>query len=434
MGLPTPPAAPPQGASDGASERDEANVAPERAPADGGVPASGAPGDISAAAPDDTTARLAARVARRVVASHPGRPLDALLADDIGGNELKTLVMHALRRRARRLSLADLRAELERLTMTHASGADARRLHAFDGALFEAASAFEALDLAPVEPLGTAAFVGVDPNNVLATHRSVEAVSDLATGLALHVARRRTAGERGPMRLCASQRVLRLQPLENPAHTPHFRLAALASAERSAVPRADDACERRALLEHLVVWAETFDRAAAAGFRVAGVRVVLSDTRLVRASLRASGIDPEGVSRLASSTRPEAADDLLRSAAKPIARAALEPLEAARALGLGKRELELASALSREIAEPLRARRPDVDVSFDLGRLQGLAYYEGPFIKIMLRRDDGLELNAGDGGATNWLRKLCSDNRERLVTTGVGAELVVKVFDRGRNR
>ncbi|HEU4408947.1 MAG TPA: hypothetical protein VFS43_27050 [Polyangiaceae bacterium] len=420
-----PPTAPRQASTGGADVGDVTHNPPPGGAAHGTPPGGAARG----AATGDATARLAALAARRAAAAHPGRPLDALLADDLGGNDLKTLVMHALRRRARRRSFADLRAELGRLAMAHASEADARRLHAFDGAFFAAAAGFEAIELAPVQPLGASACAGVDPNHVLATHRAVEASSDPATALALHAARRRLAGDRGPVRLCASLRVLRLQPLDDPAFRPHFRLAALASAARSTGPRDDDGCERRALLEHLLVWADAFDRAAAAGFRTSGLRVLLSDTRLVRACLLACGIDPEGASRLASATRPDAADGLLHPAGGRIARAAPDPVEAARALGLGARELALAAALARDVAEPLRARRPDVEVAFDLGRLQGLSYYAGPFVRLVLRRDDGLELGAGDGGATTWLQALHSDRRERLVTTGVGAELLVKLFD-----
>jgi hypothetical protein len=135
----------------------------------------------------DATARLAARIGRRVAAAHPGRTVDALLADDLAGNELTSLLLHGLRQRALRRSFADLRDHAERMRMTHPSPVDARRLHAFDGVAFAAAAeaAFEVLELGPVHPLGAAARGGVDPNNVLLAARFAEVAADPTTGLVL---------------------------------------------------------------------------------------------------------------------------------------------------------------------------------------------------------------------------------------------------------
>ena len=65
---------------------------------------------------------------------------------------------------------------------------------------------------------------------------------------------------------------------------------------------------------------------------------------------------------------------------------------------------------------------------FDLARIQGLTYYRGPCLQLHVTRDDGLELPLGDGGALTWFGAMLDDRRERMVTTGIGAELLVKLF------
>ena len=364
----------------------------------------------------DRTAELAARIARDA-----GAPLDRLLAEELGGNELTTLLLHALRTRAR---ARDHRAVLEharRAAMTHASGADPRRLHAFDGALFGAARDFEAVELGPVVPLGATALAGVDPNNVLGAVRHVEVASDPATGLALHAARLRKDGRVDVLRLAASQRVLRLQPFDVPGFSPHFRLAALATASRAPRPH-------EALVEQLVAWADVVAALRASGFRTERLRVVLADTRVVRAVLEARGADPDALARRAQAHRPGSTEEALAAAGLAPPRAIDDPVPALEALGVPPAIVAIAAELRDVVGNPLARARPEVPVAYDLGRLQGLLYYDGPFVQLHVRRDDGVELGLGDGGALPWLGALLDDRKERLVVTGVGAELIAKAF------
>jgi hypothetical protein len=377
----------------------------------------------------DTTARIAARIAARAAAEFPGATIDALLAEHLAGNELTTLLLHGLRRRALRRSFAEVGEQALRLAMTQASAVDARRLHALDGALFAATAGFDAVELAPVNPLGATAGAGVEPNHVLTTSRFAELAADPTTGLALTAVRRRRGGERGALRLCASQRVLRLQPLDNPAFTPHFRLSALLGAARSARPGDDDACERRLLLEHLTAWAAFVAELPARGFRVSGLRVVVSDTRVVRAALAARQLDADAMARAVAAHRPGGTEALLAEAGVDVPRAAEDAATAATALDLPAPIVAIVEAMQREVAAPMAALATPIAVGFDFARLQGLGYYRGPFVQLHVRRDDGLELAMGDGGALSWLGAMLSDRRERLISTGVGVELLAKLFD-----
>ncbi|MFO0547112.1 MAG: hypothetical protein U0271_01925 [Polyangiaceae bacterium] len=371
------------------------------------------------------TAALARKVAIRAARSFPLRPIDELLAEHLAGNELTTLLMHAFRERARRRTFAHVLEQAEKLLMTHPSQASARRLHAFDGVAFGCARDFEALDLAPVEPLGLAPCTGVDANNVLATLRFGEVAADPSTALALAAARRKRAGRGNTkIRLCTSQRVLRLQPWEQPGFSPHFRLFALGTFVRSARAREDDATERHALREQIAVFCEMFDALPAAEFAPTTLRIVVSDTRLVAAALGKRGLDVEGLARRATSNRPSVAAELLAKV-DGVPRASEDPARDAAALGLGPAEQGLAAALHDDLAS-LRTRAP---LTFDFARLQGANYYRGPYVQLVARRADGFELPIGDGGAVPWMEELLSDHRERMVSTGLGSEIFVKLFD-----
>jgi hypothetical protein len=377
---------------------------------------------------DDTTTRLAARIGARARTAD-GQTLDHLLADELPGKELNTLLLHCLRRRALGRSFVDVLEHAERTPMFAASTADVRRLRAFDDCAFEEARDFEAVELSPVLPLGATAGAGVDPNNVLGAVRFAEAAADPAVGLALHAAlARRSTGE--PRRWCTSQRVLRLQPTSVPGFTPHFRLFALLSAARSESRGADLASEHRLLAEQLLVWARLFGRALpGARFRIAALRVVLADTEVVRACLRACGVDGADLARTARAHVPGSTEAALAGAGVVLPRATRDPVSALAELGIGKRFAARMAELVANVGAPLAAAHPEVEVVYDLARLQGLAYYDGPYIQLVIRHDDGWEVPIGDGGALGWIGAMLSNRRERTIVTGAGTEACVKLFD-----
>jgi hypothetical protein len=382
----------------------------------------------------DRTAELARLAAQRAAAAHPGAPLDHLLAS-VPSNDLTTLLLHAHRVRASARTFRELRDATERQPMLRASAADARRLHAFDAALFDTAAHHDAVALAPVSPLGAAACAGIDPNHALATLRLGEIAADPTAGLALEATRRRKAGTRAPIHLVASQRVLRMNPIGNiPGFSPHFQLAALASYQRSARAADDDALERALLAAHVATWADLFAALPARGFRISrapgSVRVVFADVRLTRAALVARNANPDALARQAVVHRPTSAADALAAAHIDLPRAvpAAALASTVAALGLPRSAQSLAAALVDELAAPLARSHPHVPVAFDLARIQGLTYDAGPCLQLHIRHDDGRDFNIGDGGALTWLGALLDDRRERMVTTGIGAELLAKLF------
>ncbi|BDG04402.1 hypothetical protein [Anaeromyxobacter oryzae] len=372
----------------------------------------------------DRTARIAASVARSA-----GAPelVDTLTA--LEGSALSSLLLEVFRARAARVSPADLLHAAER-AVHQPSSADARLLNRFDAAAFGAAAGFEARDLAPVAPLGAcAALAGVHPNNVLGALRGAEVLGDPTVPLALEAALRRRDREarRGPpLRLCASARLLRLQPVDAPGFTPHFRLFSLVTAGRDV---GEHRFETDALTDHVLVWLRLASTLQRQGFRFRRIEVEISDLEAISALLRAQGVDEDEIRSVAAAHRVGAADAVLAERGVELPSVVDDPRAA---LGAAHAQLpeEVALRLDRvreRVFPVIAAAYPAVVLRLDLSRLEGLGYYRGLALRIRFHGPAGM-LPVADGGVTTWTQALLSDRKERLFVSAIGTELLCKLY------
>jgi len=154
-----------------------------------------------------------------------------LLAQELSGSELHSVLLAVMQRRARRRAPREVLAHYQRDLFCAPSPVDLRTSMAIDLQLLEAAERFEAIELSPVAPLGACSTVAVtDQNRVLSSLRMTEVVSDPTNVLALECALRLRANPAAPVHLATAQRVVRAQPIPKlPGYTQHFRLFALGS-------------------------------------------------------------------------------------------------------------------------------------------------------------------------------------------------------------
>lgn len=298
------------------------------------------------------------------------------------------------------------------------SSVDARLLNGFDRAAFAAADGFEAVELSPVCPLGTTHVLGaVDQNNVLTTIRNAEVLGDSTPSLALECARRRKDPARRaadpPARLCASHRVVRLQPVDFPGYTAHFRLFALASAGRDT---GSNAFEIQHLGEHIRFYLRLFRALNAEGFSFTSPLVEISDLTIVEALLAAAGCSREQVRASVRAHIPGSAERFLAEQGVAL------PADVA-----SKDLPRQHEGLSR-LAGLLRTEFPEADFRFNLARLEGLGYYTGLCLRISPAAPDGNRYPIVDGGFTDWTARLLQDNKERLLTTGIGSEFACRRY------
>jgi hypothetical protein len=119
----------------------------------------------------------------------------------------------------------------------------------------------------------------IDQNNVLSTRRNADLVGDPTVAMALECARRRGANRADPdtVRLCNSHRVVRMQPFDDPAHRPHFRMFSMGTAGRNTGSRS---FEIGALSEQLHFYLQPFRNLNQVGFVLEKPLVELTDATL----------------------------------------------------------------------------------------------------------------------------------------------------------
>jgi len=297
---------------------------------------------------------------RRVVEHVGGPRLLDLLADEISGADLTTLLLEVYRRRAQRLSPAEVmrRYRADRFVAPSPISFTALR-RAEDTFVAALPEGFDVLVLAPVLPLAAQSAVStVDPRKVIATVRGSEVAADPTNALALEAAARRSAAlatdprSCAPIRLAASQRVTRAQRFDGPGMSAHFQLFGLVTAGRDTGSRS---FEQEHLAEHL--------RFAVRALTAAGTQ---------RTQIRLT---------------------LLDEAARP-------DIEQAR----------------RAISD-----LPTAELVEDPHRSAGRGYYTGLCFKLFAEIAGQLT-EIGDGGFTNWTQLLTGNHKERLLISGYGIE------------
>lgn len=299
----------------------------------------------------------------------------AALAGQLTPTDLQSLLLEVYRLRAARIAPAALLTQHEQNRFVRPASVDPQVLLEFDRLAFAAANPpFTPIELAPVAPLGANSVVGlVDQNKAVATSRNTEVVSDSTNVLALECAVRRrvhlrkSGGQNELVRLCASHRLLRAQSYGDPLALAHFRLFALCTAGRD---QGSFQFELAALYEQLAVCLRLLNGTAAAGYRIARLRVAVTD------------------------------------------------------LTAGRQEEALRSA----VLDPLAAEFPTVQVGFDPDRPDGRTYYTGACFHLFAADAGGKEYQVGDGGFTTWTQRLLSNAKERLLISGLGTERLCGIF------
>jgi hypothetical protein len=296
---------------------------------------------------------------------------------------------------------------------------DARLFNQFDRTAFQVAGEFAAVELSPVGPLGLNHVLGsIDQNNVLTTIRNAEVLGDPTTALALECWRRRkdqarrSGGE--TVRLCCSQRLVRLQPFDEPGYSPHFRLFALVSAGRDT---GSHAFEIQHLGEHIRFYLRLLTALNDQGFSFREPLVEISDTPIVDALLAEAGI---GLGELRQAVRAHVLGGSGRFLAErgvKLPEAIKDPareLPAVPHIRLARIKTELIDKLAEEF--------PEAQFRFNLSRLEGLGYYQGVCLRISPLAPDGKRYPITDGGFTDWTARLLENRKERLLATGIGTE------------
>lgn len=199
------------------------------------------------------------------------------LRDGMAASELWSLLLDVMQARALARTPAALVQQWERDGFVQPAPIDQRTLLALDAELLAAAAGFEALQLAPLAPLGACAQVGpTSQHKIVSAGRGTEVVSDPTNVLALECARRLRRDAAQIVRLATCHRCVRAQPFpQQPGFAPHFSIFALASGGREQVAHGFSLA---ALREHIAVHLAGLDRLEQRGYAFPDRRVTLLAT------------------------------------------------------------------------------------------------------------------------------------------------------------
>jgi hypothetical protein len=187
------------------------------------------------------------------------------LAKGMAASELWSLLLGIAEQRAAQRTPATVRQQWERDRFVCPAYIDQRTLNELDRHLLAAASAFEALELSPLAPLGSCSAVGLtSQNKIVSTFRGTEVVSDPTNLLALESARRLLGNPSQTIKLTTNHRCVRAQQMPNqPGYAAHFRLFCLTTAGHE---RRDQDLLVEALSEHIRTHVSALNRLEQHGY------------------------------------------------------------------------------------------------------------------------------------------------------------------------
>ena len=298
--------------------------------------------------------------------------LDEILIEKVTFSELQSLLLDVYNKKIARLNAARLFNDYRSNRLVQPSILDPRKFLDLESRLFSVLpDGFIPLDLSPVTSLGTSSLMGpVNQNNIISTIRNCEVVSDITNVMALECARRRTELFRqdikstARVKLAAAQRQMRTQPVQDKNFTSHFKIFALCTAGRD---EGSDRFEQSALLEHV-------------GFYFRVIEELMDQDLIKKKTLKIFTYNESQNSALMETVNT--------------------------AIRLGK-EYELVMEKSSEY---------------------GKNYYRKLRFMINLTNRQNQSYDLIDGGFTDWTSALLKNNKERLMTSGIGTELMLKAF------
>ncbi len=296
------------------------------------------------------------------------------LTEDLDRSELQSLLLDVFQKKASQISPSILFGNYKTNRFVSHSPLDPLLIAKFDVIAFELLpDEFKRIELSPVSPLGSCSSIAtVNQDKVISASRNVEVTSDATNILALEAALQRkniiveAQNISDDIHLAASHRVIRTQLFENEKFTPHFKLFNLCSAGRD---KGDKVFEIKAAILHIEYYISLFCK-------------VLDLKKIRQITIRLLNFNK--------------GNELLKGG--------------------------ILKYFAKQEYEKFHFMVDQKDVN-------GINYYEELRIMINVTNSQNQTFHLVDGGYTNWTRKILSDKKERLLTSCIGTELLLKTMD-----
>lgn len=291
--------------------------------------------------------------------------------------------------------------------------------------------AFVAVQTSPIAPLGLNAVLSmISQNNTLSSIRGSEVVSDLTTQLALECALRRkrnlASQSDDAVHISTFGRVLRLQPFDkSKEYMQHFNLFALCSGGVNV--RSSGGFAEPVLRTHIATLLDVIMALHEEGYESSDITVKISDMRFLDQLITACKLPRKDILRNSLNDDFDLFAEYDVQFPKEVSHA--HDLKPALFIRNGLIDyVKYFTCVESGIVEQLRATYPEVRFCFDFNRKAGLGYYPHLCFHIFASNKKNNVVQVADGGAVDWAAKLLGNRREAMVTSGIGAELMQKLF------
>lgn len=297
-----------------------------------------------------------------------------VLVNRISLADLQSLLLEVYKQRVEMLSPPNLLDRFKLNRFVQNSDLNPQQLLEFDSLAYSLLpSGFKAILLSPVCPLGTNTVVApVNQNNIVTTIRNTEVCADPTNVMALECAlQRRLILAQNPrsqktVKLCSSQRVLRGQAFDEPGAYQHFQIFSLCTSGRD---EGDFVFETKNLQEHLFFYLKLLLAAMKIDLNPRNIRVVLM-----------------------------LYDESLKGVVKS------------------------------RVLDKISLEFPEIESQIDEKPKDGHGYYCQVRFQVYAQDSAQTDLLLVDGGFTDWTQKLLSNQKERLLTSGIGSERLCLCF------
>jgi len=288
-----------------------------------------------------------------------------ILADELSGTDLNSLLLEVFARRAQQLTAPKLLKQYEQNRFVQPAETDF--IHLLEKSLLTlkclSRHHFQPLQVSPLSQIGTCSVVAtVDQDKVVSALRNCEVLSDATNALAMYISsqkKKQKSKDAGThMKYCTTQRHVRSQPFQAKGFSPHFTIGCLVS---SGTDTGNYAFEKKAIAEHFTALHD--------------VLTTVFNTGPVRFRLQQRADYPDG--------------------------------------------------FIAAILEYLHRQLPALEVTRDENSGSN-NYYKGLQFKAVITLQQR-DFEIADGGLVNWTQQLLNNKKERFFISGFGLELLNKL-------
>lgn len=302
-----------------------------------------------------------------------GQPaLIDILTNDLTNSELNSVLLDVFQRKAQQTTAPDLLKSYRGNRFVQPTDIDVLGLRALETTTYETFNrfGFAPVELSPVAPLGSCSVVATaDQNKILSANRQTEVMADATNALALHIADLKHSGQWQPP---SPTDRLRFSTIHRHLRTqpipdlPGFRPHfKIACLVTSGKDTGSFQFEKETLVEHMTAL-----------------------TAMLRDQLPIDGLSFKLMPRKGY---PDPA------------------------------------GLIRSLYDHALSQRPDWAVEAVMDAVGENNYYKGLQYKVVIEVK-GQSVEIGDGGFVDWTQQLLQNKKERLLTTGIGIELLYRLI------